>query len=248
VRIREKGFDLTKDLELWKVVRKIYSYYEARPKTIVMTGGSGQILDMMVKVINEQGIRTRPKVFVCDPSYQNVKALRRRFRESPWVKVHHSLSLFQSEAEILIKNDPMLQDESLDLYVDSHEPVDFYLKEIRGDLFGDKKKPGHGFLHDQLGKKFNRPFTFILDGVGAISWYEFQAVAQSLGREKFDVFVTNLDHIKGHRIIQYALNTPRYYVPVHREGQWARIKHYRLDGPMTRESQIMLPYDPSLEV
>ena len=174
----------------------------AHPRIVVETGtylgqGSTRII--------ASAFQEKPpeKFYTLEISRSYYEAARQNLSDLPYVEVLWGLSMGRSEAERFIREDAFLRTgaQSLHLKVDHSDPIEFYLREIRGQFGGSAPAddaPDH-LLESILLEVREKVPLIALDSAGGIGWLEFQEVLRLQEGYPFVLFLDDVNHVKHHR-------------------------------------------------
>ncbi|MFO0837731.1 MAG: hypothetical protein U1D55_04335 [Phycisphaerae bacterium] len=131
----------------------------------------------------------------------------------PFVRVVWGLSVSRAEAEAFVAGDEFLRDERAlaNVYVDSDDPVSFYLQEIRGGHAGQTPTALPDNWIDGLlpGLCARRPLI-ALDSAGGVGLLEFQQALRHAQRHPFALFLDDVNHVKHYRSLQHVHADSRF--------------------------------------
>lgn len=134
----------------------------------------------------------------------------------PFVHCVWGLSVGLEQAERFIQSDPLLKETQNrpDIYIDSDDPIAFYLAEIRGALGGGQPLDSlpDRWLEFLLPVVRGRRPLIALDSAGGIGWLEFQEVMRLAGNDAFALFLDDVNHVKHYRSLRFVENDARFEV------------------------------------
>jgi hypothetical protein len=211
MRLTTDQLEVPHDPELIDVLAKILGSIP-RPMAIVETGtyqglGTTQIvikaLTQMVK--NKPQLLKMPTFTTIEASEKNCLIAKNNLREHGWIQILHGCSVDLKEAEEFIKNDKAIlnHEEYPDILIDSLDPVNFYLQEIQGTLFGPGKRGKDNLLLKLMPDIWNKRPLFILDSAGGMGFFEFQTVVKLMGDSRYHIFMDDINHLKHFRSKAY---------------------------------------------
>ena len=145
---------------------------------------------------------------------------------APFVHCIWGLTVGQVEAEQFIRNDDLLRDfeKYPDLYIDADQPVDAYLREVRGA--GGTEQPleiiPDMWLERLLPRIRDQRPLIALDSAGGIGWFEFQELLRLMQMAPFGLFLDDINHVKHYRSFKAVQADARFRLVDHDYEQgWA---------------------------
>lgn len=204
------GISVARSEQLVAALRRAVA--ELRPRAVVETGtylGLGTT-KLLLEALGETPIEAFYTIEV-SPAFYSEAVLN--LLHHPRVHCLWGLSVGQDQAAEFIRGDDLLRDieNHPDLYIDSDQPVQAYLDEVRGA--GGTQRPleiiPERWLEKLLPRIRDARPLIALDSAGGIGWLEYQEVRRLLGQAPCGLFLDDINHVKHHRSFRALQDDPR---------------------------------------
>jgi hypothetical protein len=181
-----------------------------RCKAIVETGtykGLGttqRVIDAWERVGKKTKRGDKPQFITIEASEENYRDSCENLRDHyDWIDVRHGLTLYKDECIEFIENDVFCVSPSLPefygLKTDNPNPIEFYSKETRGQLFGAGNEGVEGIFYKIIPEVIKKNPLFVLDSCGGIGLLEYARVLELMDGNRFYVWLHDIDHVKHFR-------------------------------------------------
>lgn len=211
-------------------------HYKNRVRAIIESGtyhGQGTTAAVIAAVKKSHLQLTQyPKMITIEANENNYKIAWKNLRQHcGWITVKHGTSVGVQEAIDFMENDELLlnHQQYTDILIDSQDPIPFYCSEIKGQLaaFGAGKMGSENLFERFIPKVRNKKPLFILDSCGGMGLLEFNRMIELMGRERYYVFLHDINHVKHYRSYQIIQNdaTKRWRILAEKKGEWVLALH-----------------------
>ncbi len=153
---------------------------------------------------------------------------RKNLQQFPFIEVINGLSVHYPEALEFIANDPALlnHEKYEDVFIDSFDPVNSYLKELKGNLrtqglfswIGGKKIEDNIFSRI-LPTIIHKTPLIILDSAGGIGLLEFNTVLRLMQMNPYYLILDDTHHIKHFRSKKHIYEHPESFKVLYDNSQ-----------------------------
>jgi len=187
----------------------------------------------------------KPRFFyTCEVDFLNYLKARKNLIQYPFVKCLWGLSVRLNEASQFLQNDQMLKhhEDYPELYIDHvQNPVAFYEKECRGEIFSRRKgfrqnihysvmkmlhHRGEDLLRRLLSKHAAQKPLILLDSAGGVGYLEFKVVDAIMQNQPYWLLLDDIHHIKHARTFEQVKADERFnLVGFDLNKGWALAQH-----------------------
>jgi hypothetical protein len=205
-----------------------------RIKAVIETGtyqGTGTtqiVIEAVKKMFKEHPkISKKPAAYTIEASEKNYLIAKNNLKQHDWITVIHGCSLDLGDCKKFIEEDDAIlhHEDYPDIFIDSHEPVDFYTKEIAGQLFGKGGVGTDNVLARLIPDIWKMRPLFILDSAGGVGWKEFQTVVELMQDRLYYVFADDCAHLKHFRTKAYMKHCQWPILAEDSNGRWILAQH-----------------------
>lgn len=178
-------------------------------------------------------LKKTPDFTTIEANWLNWTKAKKNLSNLTFVKPLWGLTVSLSDAIHFISNDPVLLNHSNypDIYIDGEDnPIDFYLKEIKGGFgysrfqflnwFYSRKAEkdrtihfsGENLLSKLLNANQDKNILVLLDSCGGIGYLEFQKLLDTMKDRRFHLILDDVHHLKHFRSYQYVKDSSEFQI------------------------------------
>jgi hypothetical protein len=186
-----------------------------------------------------QNSKKLEKFYTCEVDLQSYREAKYNLSKFPFVKCCLGTSVSKNEAIQFIKSDQAIRhhEDYPEVFIDdTHNPVDFYINEIKGHLIDSKNDvlrslqkwiiSRNNLLRKLIAQNIDRKMLIVLDSAGGIGHLEFMIVNELLSKVEFYILLDDTHHLKHFRGYKEIKNNKAYSILAASElDGWVLAKH-----------------------